>query len=346
MSNLRLFRLFAGCIVVKGAKRSAIYDLQRSAIETIPNSLADILTVHKYVPYSELALKLNKDEVTILDSYFNFLLEHEFGFWCHSIDEANRFPELTTNWRIPYKISNAILDFDSNRHYDIVSAIKKVIELGVPNIQFRFYNPFSLGFIDNLLQLFKYTSVKSIDFLTQYIDEEDIKCDTLDDFCKKNIRLNRLVFFNSPETRIINMIEGLTVIKYSKQKMFSDINCGNFHHTLFRVNQNMFLESQKYNSCLNKKLGIDRFGNVKNCPSMPYSFGSITNLDIENVIELDLFRFNWFLSKDKIKVCMDCEFRYMCVDCRAFLKSKNESNSKPLKCDYNPYTCKWETEST
>ena len=48
------------------------------------------------------------------------------------------------------------------------------------------------------------------------------------------------------------------------------------------------------------------------------------------------------ISKDQVKVCKDCEFRYMCSDCSAFTKNPEDKFDKPLKCNYNPYTAKWE----
>ncbi|HLT42986.1 MAG TPA: hypothetical protein VKZ95_09805, partial [Sphingobacteriaceae bacterium] len=43
-----------------------------------------------------------------------------------------------------------------------------------------------------------------------------------------------------------------------------------------------------------------------------------------------------------VDVCKDCEFRYICQDCRAYLKNSDDLYSKPLKCTYNPYEGVWE----
>jgi hypothetical protein len=51
-------------------------------------------------------------------------------------------------------------------------------------------------------------------------------------------------------------------------------------------------------------------------------------------------------KKDQIEVCKDCEFRYICTGCRAYLEDPEDIHSKPLKCGYNPYTCEWEEWST
>ena len=42
----------------------------------------------------------------------------------------------------------------------------------------------------------------------------------------------------------------------------------------------------------------------------------------------------------------DCEFRYICTDCRAYVEDPEDILSKPLKCGYNPYTGEWSEWST
>ena len=47
------------------------------------------------------------------------------------------------------------------------------------------------------------------------------------------------------------------------------------------------------------------------------------------------------INKDLIDVCKDCEFRYICTDCRAYIQDKNNIYSKPAKCNYDPYNAEW-----
>lgn len=46
-------------------------------------------------------------------------------------------------------------------------------------------------------------------------------------------------------------------------------------------------------------------------------------------------------TKDKIKECSECEYRYACFDCRPNSLSK-ELNEKPWYCTYNPLTGNWD----
>jgi radical SAM protein with 4Fe4S-binding SPASM domain len=75
---------------------------------------------------------------------------------------------------------------------------------------------------------------------------------------------------------------------------------------------------------------------------MPEIFGNINESSLTEVLdykEEEVHKY-WNITKDQIEVCKDCEFRYICTDCRAFRESDN-IYSKPLKCNYNPYNGKW-----
>lgn len=44
-----------------------------------------------------------------------------------------------------------------------------------------------------------------------------------------------------------------------------------------------------------------------------------------------------FLTKDKIKICKKCEYRYLCSECRAMYSDKKSNlKSKPFTCSYDP----------
>ena len=79
---------------------------------------------------------------------------------------------------------------------------------------------------------------------------------------------------------------------------------------------------------------------------MPKIYGNITNDKLQDALKHPDFKKSWLISKDQVLTCKDCEFRYICTDCRAYLEDPEDIFSKPLKCGYNPYTCEWEEWST
>ncbi|MEG1485622.1 MAG: SPASM domain-containing protein, partial [Bacteroidales bacterium] len=126
-----------------------------------------------------------------------------------------------------------------------------------------------------------------------------------------------------------------------KQMSLDPTNCGNCSKEYFSTNLNMYLESQFYNNCLNSKISISTKGSIKNCPSMQHEYGNIYSDDLLQVLKNTDLQSFWTITKDNVEICKDCEFRYVCLDCRAIINDTNNKFSKPKNCSYNPYTCSW-----
>ena len=75
---------------------------------------------------------------------------------------------------------------------------------------------------------------------------------------------------------------------------------------------------------------------------MQKSYGSVKTNSLADVVNNKDFRTLWGVTKDDVDVCRDCEFRYICTDCRAYTQDTESQHSKPIKCDYDPYTGVWQ----
>jgi SPASM domain peptide maturase of grasp-with-spasm system len=155
-----------------------------------------------------------------------------------------------------------------------------------------------------------------------------------------NGRLLKIILHSAPKDEVVIISSSIQVI-YTVQKNSSSDHCGFISPAYFVVDMDTFTEGVNHNSCLNRKISIDINGNIKNCPSLNTNFGEIMNTKLIDVIKNQEFNKLWAITKDQINVCKDCEFRYICTDCRAFIEDKNNINSKPLKCNYDPYTATW-----
>ena len=71
------------------------------------------------------------------------------------------------------------------------------------------------------------------------------------------------------------------------------------------------------------------------------SFGNLSDTKLSDVLNHPELKKYWNINKDKIHVCKDCEFGYICTDCRAYTENPEDIYSKPLKCGYDPYTGIW-----
>src|SRR5690606_52193 len=128
------------------------------------------------------------------------------------------------------------------------------------------------------------------------------------------------------QNKVIGFEKGLVSVK----------DCGKISDKIFFPNLRTYLTSQSCNTCLNRKISIDKDGNIKNCPSMAQSFGNIKDTTLEEALNHRDFKKYWNVTKDQIEVCKDCEFRHICTDCRAYTERTHFENdidlSKPLKC--------------
>jgi len=140
-------------------------------------------------------------------------------------------------------------------------------------------------------------------------------------------------------------------LKYLKSLPDNNINknsivssCDSISFDRMVINMDFYSECINFNSCLNRKISIDAQGNIKNCPSCTQSFGNIKDTTLKQALEHPDFKKFWSITKDQIDVCKDCEFRYMCTDCRVYIKDPVNIYSQPSKCTYNPYIAKWQGE--
>lgn len=330
------FILYGNNIPVKGASRSIICDLQRAMLYFIPNILFEILTEHKHQKLIEI-YKLCEGEEDILEEYYSFLVDKELGFYT---DEPELFPIIEMDWKTPSLITNSILDINERSNHNFKQYFLQLDELGCRAIQIRILHILTPELIPTILDYADDTRIQSIEFLLKYDSYMDT--DFFENLGKKYSRLHYIGVYSSPFEKLYVSPKIFVTVNYVSTVLEIGDSCGKITPSNFVINIPMFTESQKYNTCLNKKISIDTDGNVKNCPSCTKSFGLFGQNNLIDIISHNTFQKMWNISKDEIEVCKDCEFRYICTDCRVNITDKNNILSKPLMCNYNPYTATWE----
>jgi len=244
----------------------------------------------------------------------------------------------------PFQISNAIIDIDNFSNYKIQKILAELSELNCKFLQFRIFKqikPKELLSILDFLEKIKSNTI-GVEILLNY--NNSYTHTVIEDVFNKYKRLNILAFYSS-DTESAKKISYSQYYLFKKDILKSQKGCGIIQNK-FSINIKTFTEGQNCNSCLNKKISIDTNGNIKNCPSMPQSFGNIKDTTLEEALNHKDFKKYWNITKDLIDVCKDCEFRHVCTDCRAYIEKPNDIYSKPLKCGYNPYTNEWSEWST
>jgi len=333
------FILFSNCLLVKGHTRSTICDLQEQRYKLIPNLLYDILSDNRRNGLSLEALRQKyKEHEEGIDLYIKQLSDEHFGF-ISTLDPDTYFPQIKPHYEHSGNISNAIIDFNHGYDYRLLEMFIRHLSLNHCNgVQLRCYSEVAPEILREILGYFTDTEISSIELLAKYSADHK----KIIQICKDSLRAGSVTFHSAPKDKsdVVDLNKNTVLnITYSTQEINSCDSCGQTGTRYFILEQSSFLESMKFNSCLNLKISVDEHGYIKNCPSLPTRFGHLTDkYTIENIVNKEAFREFWKITKDKIEDCKLCEYRYMCQDCRAYTVHSDQKISKPLKCNYNPKT--------
>ncbi|GAA4759947.1 MULTISPECIES: grasp-with-spasm system SPASM domain peptide maturase [Flavobacterium] len=344
MNSGKYFKVFANCIFVYGYNRSLIIDSQRNHFTIIPNEMYDMINqFQSKKSIEDVVSSYGHENLDVVNEYIDFLIENEFGFVTNE-DEFDLFPKMNTDFEIASHITNCIVEISEVNLFNIDKIISDLDFLQCKNVQFISYETIDLKTLKDLLVKANNSNFRSIELVLKYSDEILSFINKIDDI---NFRVTQLTLHSSSPKREFEDLKASFNINLLEYELKNFKHCGIVDAKYFSdVNKYKILESLNHNSCLNKKVSINKKGEIKNCPSMTGSFGNINDITLKEAFNHSNFKEYWGVTKDKISVCKDCEFRHVCTDCRAYVENPNDMYSKPLKCGYNPYTNVWEEWST
>lgn len=338
--------LFADCVPVKGHTASAIYDLTRGKISTFPSEYFPLFELFRTQRLGALLDTFAENERANLHDFVGFLFGNEYATF---VDDLAPFLEIPSTWDAPCSIQNAIVDVNT-QHHDYRRIISDLDVLGCEHLQVRSYSP--LFAISDVVELARLCQGTSIQALQAIILHDPMSSD--DDYVSavtSNRILASLVVHSANQNRRIRIDHGAqgtsadlvaVEIEMTTKKLESALDCGSISKKeLLRPSTSTFNELRHFNGCLNRKISVDENGQVRNCPAMGKSFGDHRSVVLSDIVAAPSFQRAWRARKDEIKVCQDCQYRYACTDCRAFLEDPGTDDSKPLKCGYDPYADSW-----
>ena len=106
-----------------------------------------------------------------------------------------------------------------------------------------------------------------------------------------------------------------------------------------------FTEALQFNPCWKGKVAITDDGSVLPCVfGRECVAGNILTQPLSDILSRDDgMKKYWYMIKDRIDVCRDCEFRYGCYDCRPLARGWGGGHltAKTFGCGYDPYTGRW-----
>jgi len=324
------FMLYACCLPVKGASRSIICDLQRDTFTYITNEIFDMLNSTVFLEKIE-----NSDKKDDIIAILNYLKEEGVGFYTSN---PENFPKINFALNdFPEIVKNSIIDFDRNSNHDLLSIVEQLSELRCSAVELRFFDEVSQDIFTKYLSCFVSSTIRTLNIVLRYSDWTTLE--NMDEILFNNKRLNKIVIHNS--CNALSQKQNLqSRIHYIVDNIQDAFCCGNISPYYFISNIDFFKDAITSNTCLNKKICVDSRGDVKNCPAMSISYGHISTTRLKECLDNEQFKKMWSIKKDDVEVCKNCEFRYICTDCRVFTINDN-LYSKPKKCNYDPYKNTW-----
>ena len=329
-------KLYPNCIPVIGHKRVAIYDLERQCTKTYPKENFFL----KGTPVS--AYSVSMDHLTAQAK--KWLSDDHFLMPDHDTEIINQLnPGAFYKWKSPATITNAIIEPSSTNGLlqaaNFVKLLEYLQQLLCKHVFIQIKEAIPLNVLKAIIDALNDTVIQAVQLLIMY--ECEFYTDTFAELVFSQSRIRFVIIQGSPfekniEDKLFFTTRVLAPFTSKKRERFI-------------TNIHLFSESQLHHTYFNRKLYISSEGDIKNAPECADSVGLIQDVkstaQFVQLIQSAAFKKYWYVSKNKCEVCNVCEFRHMCVDNRIPHQRENGYWFHLEKCNYDPYTGKWEEDN-
>ena len=330
--------IYSYCFVTKGFAKVSVIDTCQQKFYLFNKETYELFKILKTHKIKEIIEMFSREsELDTFNDFVTYILQNEIGRFVKNII---CFPEIEEVWDEPRIIKKALIDIRKIFH-DFKSIFSQLSDLGCRNVEIRSYRVLHYNELEEISNCVSNDSIRHINIVSPFFSFFD-SIEEINNLIKQNPRLH-LSFYKTPieekikfEKHTKNEILLSNKIKLSTININSCDDCGNIDVNRLKIpTLDEYMENKIYNGCLNRQIGIDENGDIKNCPSFEFAYGNIKNTNLSDVVKNPDFQKYWHINKEKIDVCRECEFRVICIDCRAYVLDKNNIYSKPLKCNYN-----------
>ena len=329
------FKIYNSCKVINGHSNSIILDLDNNNYFTLHPVIGNFLTKNNgVIPLEEVHdLETKNYIIQLMDRNLGFCTSNIERFY-HSIDR-NVFDEKILDVTIHYnnlEITKTLISWltDSECH-----GINLIVSSNIEPEQISIF----------LKECIKMDNLQFIMIIIE--DSNSLFLGKIKSWIQSCPLIGMILVHNCNKSNQLIEESGLAELPcyfINEKVKFNLIAAIDQNH--FVINKTFFNLSRYKNNYHFGHLYIDCNGTIYNDEYNLNIFGNIFKDKAKDIIEKPGFKKYWDINKDKIHVCKDCEFRYICTDCRAYLEDPEDIYSKPLKCGYNPYTGEWSEWST
>lgn len=335
-SEKKWFSLFASCIIVEGKASSLIYDVERMEFYDLSNDFVELLGMAEHQDLDAIKAQYGREQDELIDGFFGQFVEAEIGFFT---TEPERFPKIDFTWESPCFITNAIIELDESSDFHVADVVNQLSDLGCRAVQLRFIHDAPEDELRDKLALFDGSRIQQIDVLMPY--RERANQNLLYDLAGKHLRINRFLLYGAPKDEIISHEDqALDKVIVCLSKDLKTDASEVINPNRFTTNIEIFSEARSYNLALNRKVCINRSGDIKNYISHGKSFGNVKTHALRPVSTDEAFREKWYITNDEIEVCRDCQYRYACVN-NSDIEILDGKYYKTDRCAFHPETNTW-----
>ncbi|MHA2238501.1 MAG: radical SAM protein, partial [Candidatus Hodarchaeales archaeon] len=111
----------------------------------------------------------------------------------------------------------------------------------------------------------------------------------------------------------------------------------------FYFNEQTFIKNHFWNACWFGKAAVSSSGDVLPCVfARDQVVGNVLYKRFRDILNGEKMLELWGLNKDEVEICRDCEYRYVCRDCRPWAYGlSGDLFSKSPRCAYDPKNGEW-----
>lgn len=293
--------LYSCCVPVKGKESGCIYHLQKHKIFYVPNSLIDLLEHLRKHTVIELATQVSS--LKLYRENIKYLLDHNLAFFT---DTPHRFPLLNMQFFAPEKITNAIVEIENLKNYDIKKVFDNLSDCLCKQVEVRIISEFlTKSDLQFIFKAFQHSTIRSANVVLKYSKLFDLE--DLIGFFKAFKKVRGFLVYNSPEKFVPPAYPQIGFLKHNLEDKFLI----EFPKKVLNPHFKHFTESHRFNVYHNNKVAINRNGEIKNDIKLKQVFGNINDLEhLYQVVDTEAFKKLWLITVDMIEGIKDLPERY------------------------------------
>jgi len=243
------------------------------------------------------------------------------------------------------KINNQLFDSFTNAYQlpklnaikvDKISMLRLANKLdffGTKDVQIHLKSKISFSDLNKILIYFKESNVIRVELVFYN--------STSTSFIKKSIKyfpkITTVYAFNQSKNEALLLESTNYLIKLTEKKLVQKLSINSMTPSL-----RTFMESFKHNIFYNRKIFINHRGMIVKSLLNKKEYGIFDMDTLKNLISNTEFTELWYVNRESIMDCKNCEYRYMCTsDTVPIYNNQNKEYVLKTKCNYDPKVATW-----